>query len=158
MAQLNVNPADLLRTAQRYTDLAARTGQLSPQATAEVQRVAATHGPMGYPTAVGIAAALSHTEPPLTAKTVDFQSYSQRFTEHAATYTTEDHDAARRYRGPGPDIFEATHANSIHLAPAGYIIWCTPDTNLGFGFQCEHLYGNGLYKTYWSQWDKTGGW
>ena len=101
---------------------------------------------------------MTNAEPPLNAKTADFQTYSQRFTEHAATYTTQDHNNARRYRPPHTDLF-AAHPSSIQLSPpAGYIIWCTPDTGLGFGFHCEHLYGNGLYKTYWSEWDKTGGW
>lgn len=92
-AQLDVNPADLLRAADTYTGLAERISQLSPRAAAEVARVADTHGPIGCPTAVGIAAGIANAEPPLHARVIDFQSYSQRFADHAATYTTEDHDA-----------------------------------------------------------------
>lgn len=168
VAQLDVNPADLLRAADTYTGLAERTAQLSPRAAAEVVRIADTHGPMGYPAAVGIATGIANTEPPLTAKTADFQTYSQRFTEHAATYTTEDHDAARRYRAPDAPTLTLGNGNSavdrslftpvanmISPPTAGYvIIWCTP---LAFGFSCEYLYPGGGYSRYWSQWDLTGG-
>jgi hypothetical protein len=53
---LNVNPADLYGAADDYAELAARTAQLPAQVRAEVQRIAASHGPIGFPTAVGIAA------------------------------------------------------------------------------------------------------
>lgn len=94
MAELNVNPGDLLRFADAYSELAARAAQISPQAAAELQRIAATHGPMGYPTAVGIAAGLAKADGPLQAKVADFTTYSQRFTEHTATYTKTDKDGA----------------------------------------------------------------
>ncbi|SPX94876.1 type VII secretion target [Mycobacterium xenopi] len=111
--ELNVNPADLLRTADAYTELAARTAQLSPQAATEIQRLADTHGPIGYPAVIGIAAGLARAEEPLNAKIADFQTYSQRFTEHAATYTTQDHQAAQHYGTP----FDNTTAVSIHVGP-----------------------------------------
>ena len=44
MGQLNVNPADLYRAADDYTELAARTAQLPAQALAEFRRIAASHG------------------------------------------------------------------------------------------------------------------
>jgi hypothetical protein len=92
MAELNVNPADLLRFADAYSELAERAAQISPQAVAEVQGIADTHGLIGYPTAVGIAAGLAKAEGPLQAKVDDFNTYAQRMTEHAATYTGADAD------------------------------------------------------------------
>jgi Excreted virulence factor EspC, type VII ESX diderm len=94
MAELNVNPADLLRVADAYNELAARAALISPQAAVEVQRIAETHGPMGYPAAVGIAAGLAMRAGPLQAKVADFTTYAQRFDEHAATYTTTDQAGA----------------------------------------------------------------
>lgn len=90
MAELNVNPGQLLHFADAYSELATRAGQISPQAAAEVQRIAATHGPMGYPTAVGIAAGLAKADAPLQAKVADFNTYAQRFSQHTATYTKAD--------------------------------------------------------------------
>lgn len=95
MAELNANPADLLRFADAYSELAQRAAQISPQAVTELQRVMQTHGPMGYPTAVGIAAGLAKAEGPLQAKVADFNTYSQRFTEHSATYTKADQTGAQ---------------------------------------------------------------
>ena len=91
---LNVNPADLLNIADNYTELAARVSTISPQAADEIQRIIATHGPMGYPVAVGIAAGLVAQEGPVLAKGADFTQYAQRFTEHAATYQSQDTDGA----------------------------------------------------------------
>ena len=96
MAELNVNPGDLLRFADAYSELANRAAQISPQAVVEVQRVAETHGPMGYPTAVGIAAGLAKAEGPVQAKVDDFNTYAQRLTEHAATYTKVDGEGGQR--------------------------------------------------------------
>ncbi|HZE18178.1 MAG TPA: hypothetical protein VE197_22175 [Mycobacterium sp.] len=62
MAELNVNPADVVRAAESYSELAARAAMISPQAAVEVQRIAEAHGPMGYPTAVGITAGLANAE------------------------------------------------------------------------------------------------
>jgi Excreted virulence factor EspC, type VII ESX diderm len=98
MAELNVDVADLARFAGTYDELSARAKLISPQAATEVQRIAETHGPMGYPAAVGIATGLANAEGPLNAKVADFQTYSQRFTEHAATYTGQDSDGAQRIR------------------------------------------------------------
>lgn len=94
MAELNVNQADLLRFADAYSGLATQMARIAPQAIAEAQRVADTHGPIGYPTAIGIAAGLVNAQGPLQAKIADFGAYSQRFTEHAADYTTTDTNAA----------------------------------------------------------------
>ncbi|WP_231999928.1 type VII secretion target [Mycobacterium sp. 1245852.3] len=96
MAELDVNPADLLRIAGTYGELAARVAQISPQGAAEVQRIAQTHGPMGYPVATGIAAGWAKQEGALQAKADDFNSYAQRFTQHRATYTDQDSQAAQR--------------------------------------------------------------
>ncbi|OOK65260.1 hypothetical protein BZL29_7699 [Mycobacterium kansasii] len=95
MPELNVNPADLERFANAYSELAQRTAQISPQAATEVQRVMQTHGPMGYPTALGIAAGLAKAEGPVQAKVADFNNYAQRFTEHSATYTKADQTGAQ---------------------------------------------------------------
>lgn len=96
--RLNVNPADLLRAADAYGDLAARAAQISPQAAAEVQRISATHGPIGYPIAVGIAVGLVAREGRLQSKAADFATYDQRLRDHAAAYTDEDEMAAQRLR------------------------------------------------------------
>ena len=96
MEQLNVNPADLLKAPDDYTDLAARAALLSPQALAEVNRVVDTHGPMGYPAAVGIAAGLATRDAPVHAKAHQFVQYAQRLTGHALTYAGEDTAAEAR--------------------------------------------------------------
>jgi hypothetical protein len=95
MGHLNVNPAQLLATAVDYDELSVRTALLSPRATAEVQRIADSHGLIGYPTALGVAAALANAEQPVMTKAADFQTYSQHLTEHAATYTDQDERGAR---------------------------------------------------------------
>jgi Excreted virulence factor EspC, type VII ESX diderm len=97
-SELNVNPADLVRFANTYEGLAAQARLISPQAAAEAQRIADTHGPIGAPAAMGIAAGLSKVDGPLNAKAADFQQYSQRFNEHAATYTGQDGEGARGYK------------------------------------------------------------
>jgi hypothetical protein len=78
--------------------LGLRAQLISPQAQAEVQRIADTHGPMGMPTAVGIAAGMANAEGPLAQKIKDFDQYAQRFDEHAATYTSQDKEAAAKYK------------------------------------------------------------
>lgn len=98
MAELDVNPADLVRFADAYSELAQRAAQISPQAADEVQKVIDTHGPMGYPTAVGIAAGLAKAEAPVQAKVADFNTYAQRFNEHADTYTQVDGQDAQRVK------------------------------------------------------------
>ncbi|KEF94916.1 hypothetical protein K883_05340 [Mycobacterium sp. TKK-01-0059] len=98
MAELDVNPADLVRFAGAYSELAQRAAQISPQAVDEVQKVIDTHGPMGYPTAVGIAAGLAKAEVPVQAKVADFNTYAQRLTEHADTYTRVDGQDAQRVK------------------------------------------------------------
>lgn len=157
MEQLNVNPADLLRTADVYTELAGRLIGFSPQAHAAAQRIADTHGPMGYPAVVGISAGLDAAEKPVSAKSADFQAYSQRFTEHAAAYIGEDDEAARRYRGPTTDLFDATYAQSFRPpAPTGYIIWCSPAT-LVSGYICEFMGEDGGITWRHSPLDISGG-
>ncbi len=97
MTYLDVNPADLHSAAADYTELAARAAAISPQAVDEVTRIIETHGPMGYPAALGIVAGLAAHEAPLAAKTVDFTRYAERLTEHAGTYVSTDADAASRF-------------------------------------------------------------
>lgn len=94
MGHLNVDPTQLLAAAADYSELSIRTALLSPQAAAEVQRIADSHGLIGYPAALGIAAGLANAEQPVLTKASDFQTYSQNLTEHAATYTDQDQRAA----------------------------------------------------------------
>ena len=98
MDKLNVDAANLLQVADAYNELAARAALICPQAADEVQRVAETHGPMGYPVAVGIAAGLMNAQGQLQQKVADFGTYSQRFREHAVTYQTVDGEEAQRIR------------------------------------------------------------
>lgn len=97
MSQLNVNLADLAGVADQYQALQQQAAALSPRALEEVQRIAETHGPMGYPVAVGVVARLARDYGRVDAKAADFGAHSQRFTEHAATYADEDARAAQRY-------------------------------------------------------------
>ena len=97
VAKLDVNLADLLLKAQQYTDLSSRTADIVPRAVAEVQRVLDTHGPMGYPAALGIATGLEGRGEDVVAKAVDFTGHSTRLSEHGATYQGEDSEAAQRY-------------------------------------------------------------
>ena len=119
MGELNVNPADLVRAAEGYSELAARAAMISRQAAVEVQRIARTHGPMGYPTAVGITAGLANAEGPLVAKAADFTTYSQRFTEHAGAYPATDAENAARYKAIDEELPNA-HVGPRPTAPAPY--------------------------------------
>ncbi|ORX13078.1 type VII secretion target [Mycobacterium xenopi] len=120
MAELNVNPGDLVRVADAYSELAARAALISPQAAVEAQRIAETHGPMGYPAAVGIVAGLAKAEGPVMTKVDDFQTYAQRFTEHAATYTDEDGQAAQRTKSiDWPTDLPRTPGNGKDAPPGG---------------------------------------
>lgn len=123
MAELNVNPADLLRFADAYSDLATRAAQISPQAAAEVQRIAASHGPMGYPAAVGIVTGLVSAEGPLQAKVDAFGTHAQRLTEHAATYTATDQENGQRMQSAGSSADPARTSGSKTPAPATMVSW-----------------------------------
>ena len=52
MGKLDVNLPDLSRVADDYAELQTAAAAISPQTVDEVQRIIATHGPMGYPVAV----------------------------------------------------------------------------------------------------------
>lgn len=95
--RLNVNPADLLQAADDYTELAARAARICPQAVTEVNAIVQTHGPIGYPAAVGILAGLAAPEQAVQAKAAQFGRYAERFTGHAATYTDQDQAAAAKF-------------------------------------------------------------
>ena len=97
VGKLNVNLLDLSRAADDYAELQTAAAAISPQAVDEVQRIIATHGPMGYPVAVGVVARLARRQGPLEAKAAQFGRYSQRFHEHAATYRSADQEAAQRF-------------------------------------------------------------
>lgn len=96
MGHLDVTPAELLTVADRYSELAGLTAALPERAAAEVSRVMATHGPIGYPAATGIAKGVDAQQPPVAAKADDFVQYSTRFAEHTGTYASEDQAAADR--------------------------------------------------------------
>jgi hypothetical protein len=106
---LNVNPADLYRAADDYTELAARTAQLPAQARAEIQRIAISHGPMGFPMAVGIAAGMAARESAVQAKAARFEQYADNFTGHAAAYIDQDRAAAA--------TFDALEFPQAHVDP-----------------------------------------
>lgn len=128
MAELNVNPADLLRVADAYSDLATRAAHIAPQAATEVQRIAETHGPMGYPTMVGIAAALAKSEGALAAKVADFTSHSQRFTEHAATYQNVDGEGTQRLNRISSDLHNSDDKRAKHSSgDASALSWKPSD-------------------------------
>ena len=96
--KLDVNPADLTNVADQYAQLQAAAASISPQAVDEVNRIIASHGPMGYPVAVGVIAGLARRQAQLERKATDFGVYATRFNEHAAAYQTGDLDGASRIR------------------------------------------------------------
>lgn len=129
MGEVNVTPASLLQTADAYNALATRATLIFPQAVTEIQRVIESHGPIGYPTAVGITAGLAVREGPLNAKINDFATYSQRFTEHAATYAREDNRAATRLKNiPWPaslrEFVPTSHVDPKPPPPRPLSGWC----------------------------------
>ncbi len=96
--KLDVNPADLNNAADQYAQLQAAAAAISPQAVDEVNRIIASHGPMGYPVAVGVVAGLARRQAQLAGKAADFGVYATRFNEHAAAYQTGDSEGAGLYR------------------------------------------------------------
>jgi hypothetical protein len=96
--KLDVNPADLHNAADQYAQLQAAAAAIGPQAVDEVNRIIATHGPMGYPVAVGVVAGLARRQAQLDGKAADFGRYAARFTEHAAQYQSGDRDGAQMYQ------------------------------------------------------------
>ncbi|WGI35971.1 type VII secretion target (plasmid) [Mycolicibacterium aubagnense] len=110
MTQLNVQAGTLERMADQYKDLAARASMIGPRVADEVQRVVATHGPMGYPVAVGILRGMVPADQAATAKAADFGKHAERFTEHAAAYTAADRAGAARMNSIGfpntPDAYK----------------------------------------------------
>jgi Excreted virulence factor EspC, type VII ESX diderm len=156
VAKLNVNPADLQRVAGDYAEIQAHAAAVGPQTVEEVRRIIATHGPMGYPVALGVATGLARRQAALDAQAARFGEHSQRFTEHAATYATEDRDAAHRYNCPA-DLLDTAAAEAPYLTPpTGYIIWCTP-ADLVSGFICEFMGEDGGITWRHSPIDITGG-
>ena len=106
---------------------------------------------------MGISVGLDSAEKPVSAKVADFQEYSRRFAEHAATYVSEDSEAARRYRGAAADLFDSTYAGSLRQPiPSGYIIWCSPAA-LVTGFICEFMGEDGGITWRHSPIDISGG-
>ena len=128
---------------------------MGPHAVAEVQRIIATHGPMGYPVAVGIVTNLAHRQAVLDAKIADFGHHSQRFTEHAATYTDQDRDAAQTYDFSPTDTDDiAAASHPLAPPPEGRVI-CTE----GLGaFACSEFLPSGRVFHWLSPVDLSGQW
>ncbi|ORX11373.1 type VII secretion target [Mycobacterium xenopi] len=169
MGSLDVTPADLLKAADDYAVLAQRTAVIGPQAAEEVERVIASHGPMGYPTAVGIVAGLESREAQVSAKAADFATYAQRFAEHAATYQSVDADGARRMNqatlldmpgaggGDAPRVPGGSPVADDPDPPVGSVIVCEPYT-AGGGFICWEWFLEGPGTSFWSPTDRSGAW
>ena len=96
-SHVQVNPADLNNAAEQYAQLQMAAAAISPQAVDEVHRIIATHGPMGYPVAVGVVAGLARRQAKVEGKAADFGVYATRLNEHAATYADQDQTGARGY-------------------------------------------------------------
>jgi hypothetical protein len=158
VAELDANPADLQRAAQNYAELHASATTLGPHAVDEVQRIIATHGPIGYPLAIGVVAGLARRQAALNAKANDFATYNQRLTEHAAAYQDQDHDNTRRYHTPTTEPLDdaITQEPPLNLnPPEGRVFWCTP--SMAGGFVCEVIDGDGTFGWQYSPTDITGG-
>lgn len=97
LGKLNVEPGDLSRVAGEYSGLQTAAAAIGPHAVDEVNRIIATHGPMGYPVAVGVVAGLARRQATLETKAADFGQYSERFLEHADAYRDADHQGAQRF-------------------------------------------------------------
>ena len=97
MGKLDVDVAGLHHAAGSYRQLQEAARMISPQVVDEVDRIIATHGVMGYPVAVGVVAGLARRQGRLETKAAEFGLYADRFEEHAATYESEDDNAAKRY-------------------------------------------------------------
>lgn len=110
--RLDVNPADLRTAADLYAELQARAAAIGPHATAEIERVIATHGVMGYPVAVGMLANLSRRNASVLAKAAEFGLYSQRFIGHAGAYTAQDHEGAQGYDRAKEGVDELDYPSS----------------------------------------------
>jgi hypothetical protein len=152
MAHVNVNPADLHLAAADYIELQAGAAAIGPQTVEEVQRIISSHGPMGYPVAVGLLTGLARRQAALDAQVARFGQHSQRLTEHAATYTDQDHQAAQTYDFSSdlPDL--ASHGTDP--LPTGRVI-CTE--MLG-GFACSEFLPGGMIFHWLSPADLSGQW
>ncbi len=153
MAHLNVNTADLLRAADAYAELQMRAAAIGPHAVDEVNRIIASHGPMGYPVAVGVVAGLAPRTAALDTKAANFGEYSQRFIEHAAAYTAQDHDNAQNYDG---DTAMLDFAGGPGIDPPTGRVICT-EINLA-GFACSEFLPGGMIYHWLSPADLTGHW
>jgi hypothetical protein len=160
MAHLDVDPADLLRAAGDYTDLQLRAAAIGPKAVEEVQRIIATHGPIGYPLAVGVVAGLARRQADLDTKATHFGRYSQRFTEHAAAYRDQDLQNARNYGAPPATMLDIGGPGSRTPLPEGRVI-CS-EMNIGGatmgGFACSEFLPGGMVFHWLSPADLTGHW
>ncbi|WP_255799658.1 type VII secretion target [Mycobacteroides abscessus] len=98
--KLDVNPADLDAVAARYGELGTEMSTLPARGIEQINQVIATHGVMGYPVAVGMAAGMVKADEKLAAKIKDFVDHHQRtFIEHAATYRATDAGGASEIAG-----------------------------------------------------------
>ena len=115
----------------------------------EVNRIIATHGPMGYPVAVGVVAGLARRQTQVNTKATQFGQYSERFDEHAATYLKQDRAGAEWLNAIGfPDVPDAIVAptpptDPIELPP-DVVCWIG-DPNADAAAYCparttQHMY------------------
>lgn len=155
MAHLNVNPAELLRAAAEYTDLQARAAAITPRALAEVERIAATHGAIGFPAASGILTGLAPRQAAVDTKAAHFGQYGQRFTEHAATFTAQDHQAAQSYIAPAGMFDIAESPIDLGPLPEGRVICTSINAS---GFACSEFLSGGMVFRWLSPVDLSGHW
>ena len=102
VAHLNVEPAELLAHADRYSGLAAAMHTISPNVAERIMEIADSHGPIALPAVVGMVKRLAPHEASVLAQATKFDLNGQRLTEHAAAYTAEDTAAAARNAQAAP--------------------------------------------------------
>ncbi len=159
MAHLDVNPGDLLGVADEYAELQARALAIGPRVVEEVERIIATHGAMGYPAALGIVVGLAREQAAVDMKAAHFGQYSQRFIEHAATYASEDLQAAKTYGALTDtpiDVPISGGGGSRPPVPSGRVR-CT-ESEFGGGFRCSEYFPSGMIYHFLSAVDLTGDW
>lgn len=150
--ELNVDPDDLTRVADEYSSLQTAAAAISPQAADEVHRIITTHGPMGYPVAVGIVSSMARRQSALDAKAADFGQYSERFLEHAAAYREGDHLNAHRFDAldfseSGPPAIDDTSAGEPFRRHPCWIATADGDTSACSKDTTEYVYvENGVWK------------
>jgi hypothetical protein len=130
LGKLNVEPGDLSRVAGEYSGLQTAAAAIGPHAVDEVNRIIATHGPMGYPVAVDVVAGLARRQATLETKAADFGQYSERFVEHADAYRDADHQGAQRAATAAVGWSTSSAHWGVGAAPQAGADRCGPDRPL----------------------------